>query len=36
MQIDVTIPQAAATGGAVPINLVIGTAQSPSVTIAVK
>jgi uncharacterized protein (TIGR03437 family) len=36
MQINVTIPESAAPGGAVPVVLTIGSAQSPSVTIAVK
>lgn len=36
MQINVTIPQGAAPGGAVPVVLTIGTAQSPTVTIGVK
>ncbi len=36
MQINATVPAGSATGGAVPIVLTIGTAQSPSVTIAVK
>ncbi len=37
MQINLTVPDGAPTGGAVPVVLTIGTAQSPSgVTIAVK
>jgi uncharacterized protein (TIGR03437 family) len=37
MQINLTVPDAAPTGGAVPVVLTIGTAQSPSgVTIAIK
>jgi uncharacterized protein (TIGR03437 family) len=37
MQINLTVPDGAPTGGAVPVALTIGTAQSPSgVTIAVK
>ncbi len=36
MQINVTIPQSAAAGAALPVSLVVGTAQAPSVTIAVK
>jgi uncharacterized protein (TIGR03437 family) len=36
MQIDFTIPETAPTGSAVPIQLTIGTLESPAVTIAVK
>jgi uncharacterized protein (TIGR03437 family) len=36
MQIDLTIPPAAPTGAAVPVQLTIGTVESPSVTIAIK
>jgi uncharacterized protein (TIGR03437 family) len=37
MQVDVTVPQTAPTGAAVPLELIVGTAKSPaSVTIAVK
>jgi len=36
MQINVTVPQTATPGGAVPVILTIGTAQSPSVTIAIN
>jgi len=37
MQIDLTVPQSAPTGAAVPLELTVGTAKSPSgVTIAVK
>jgi hypothetical protein len=37
MQINLTVPQGAATGAAVPVSLTIGTAQSPSgVTIEVQ
>jgi uncharacterized protein (TIGR03437 family) len=37
MQIDLTVPQSAPTGAAVPLELVVGTAKSLSgVTISVK
>jgi endo-1,4-beta-xylanase len=36
MQIDLTVPPSAPTGAAVPVQLTIGTIQSPSVTIAIK
>lgn len=36
MQINATVPQNATPGGAVPVILTVGTAASPSVTIAVK
>ncbi len=36
MQINLTVPQGAPTGGAVPVILTVGMAQSPSVTIAVN
>jgi uncharacterized protein (TIGR03437 family) len=35
MQIDLTVPENAPTGSAVPVVLTVGTAQSPSVTIAI-
>jgi len=36
MQIDLTVPPSAPPGAAVPVQLTIGTIQSPSATIAVK